>query len=532
VTHTRLSSFSLLFFTKCDVRDTLSRMTTKAHKALVLFGNGAKMHDRIAGKPGDYATVEAGVRAGRQLVIGVVRDNAFFLDKIADYAAKLIGRSITALPLAPSPVSELPRRFEFHLDGLNKVLGAHGILMRVMDDDLREIIQSAARNAGDLPEADILRLLGIVCRTALVGPHWFVFEVENSCNENCLYCNIHSPERKPSKEFIQGRMPFAQYAAQVRELARMGVDGVTVLGNGEPTVHPDFLEMVLLPKKLGLRVNFFTNGLLLTQELSRRVVDAGCDEMFCTISGGSKKSYGILHPRQGEKGYDRVLENLRFLFQYRSKGEKGLPKASAVHVVCAANARELPAMAEQAVDLGFDAFRPQLIRVDEHNQKLALSDEDLSAIARDLPAVREICEKGGVELWEAFEPMVRSARDNPDNWTPDEFIEQGCIIGWLLGLAKCDGTLSLCCVVKPVGHLADGGIEKLWSGADYQRYRLAALDLKQNRDMPLLDGSPLFTERCRRCDNHDINRRYFSMLRESGMIRHYRQSPWRGEADS
>ncbi len=502
-------------------------MITGTHKEFVLFGNGAEMHDRIAGKNGDYGAVEAGVRAGRPLVIGVVRDNVFFLDKIAHYAAQLIGRSINALPLAPSPLSELPRRFEFHLSGLKKLLSSHGVLMRVMDKDLPEIFELAAKIAADVSEADALRLLGIVCRSALVGPHWFVFEVENSCNENCLYCNIHAPTRKPGKDFLKGRMPFDQYAAQVRMLARMGADGVTVLGNGEPTAHPDFLKMLLLPKTLGLRVNFFTNGLLLSPEMSKHIVDAGCDEMFCTVSGGSKEAYARLHPRQGSAGYDRLMKNLRFFFDYRKTKGHGLPSACAVHVVCAANARDLPAMARQAVELGFDELRPQLIRVDEHNEKLALTDEDLKIVTRDLPQVKDICKKGGVKLWDAFEPMATGARENPDNWTPDEFLGQGCIIGWLLGLAKCDGALSLCCVVKPVGHLRDGGIETLWSGPVYHRYRLAALELAQNKDMPLLDETPLFTQRCLRCDNHDINRRYFAMLRDTGMMRFYRKSPWR-----
>ncbi|MCB1154019.1 radical SAM protein [bacterium] len=489
----------------------------------VLVGNGAEMQDRITRRPGSYIQAEAAIRAGQRPCVGVVRDNAFMLDKLLEYACGMVGRRAPSIPaLNPSPVADLPERFRFHLDGLKNIAVPMGIQLEMLDGELEDIFATAASLADKMPETDILRLLGIVCRVPLVGPHWFVFEVENACNEDCIYCNIHAKGRRPGAAFTGQRMDFDVFARQIDDLARMGTDGITVLANGEPTVHPNFLEMIQYAKGKGLRVNFFTNGLLMKEKLAKGVVDAGCDEMFCTISGATEQSFLAVHPKQKAEDFEQLMRNLKFLTDYKKQQGSDVPRCLAVHVICRPNFHELPLMAQQAVDLGFDVFRPQLVRIDPHNFPIELREDHLEQIRADIPKAKAICEAGGIEMWAPFEAMVASAGNNASNWTPDEFLEEGCPIGWSLGLAKVTGDLSLCCVVKPVGNLRDGSIGELWFGEDYQRYRLGALYLNENMDMPLKNGTPLYTYRCLRCDNHDINRQWMGKLRDSGLIRYYR----------
>ncbi|MCZ7586334.1 MAG: radical SAM protein [Deltaproteobacteria bacterium] len=490
-----------------------------------LYGNGAMMHDRIARRAGSYAELEQALRGGRRFAVGVTRENCFALGPIASYAAVMAGCRANVPPLDPSPVTTLPKRFQMHLETLGRALDKIGVGVELLDAELPAILDHAASLVPRMTEAEVLRLLGVVTRQSLVGPHWFVFEVENRCNEDCIYCNIHAKGRRPGAEFLKGRLPFDVYKRQVDDLARMGTDGVTILANGEPTVHPNFIEMIEYAKAKGLRVNFFTNGLLLKPDIARRVVDAGCDEMFCTVSGATADVFLKLHPKQKPAEYDLLMNNLRYLHEYRRERGSTFPRTLAVHVMTRANAHELVPMAEQAAWLGFDSLRPQLIRVDEHNFPMALRPDDRERMMRDLPRCKEICAENGIELWPPFEAMVATAEETPDNWTPDEFLEDGCPIGWALGLAKANGDLSLCCVVKPLGNLSEGSIGELWHGEEYQRYRLAALELDQNKDLPMRDGRPLFTYRCLRCDNHDINRRTFAALRDSGMIRFYRGAP-------
>ena len=80
-------------------------------------------------------------------------------------------------------------------------------------------------------------------------------------------------------------------------------------GFGEPLAHPRIFEMVERVKALGVpRVELITNGCLLDEQASRRLITAGLDTLWVSLDGIRPESYsdvrlGALLPH--------VLENLR-----------------------------------------------------------------------------------------------------------------------------------------------------------------------------------------------------------------------------
>jgi len=80
-------------------------------------------------------------------------------------------------------------------------------------------------------------------------------------------------------------------------------------GFGEPLSHPRILEMVEQVKALGVpKVELITNGCLLDEEASRRLINAGLDTLWVSLDGIRPESYsdvrlGALLPQ--------VLENMR-----------------------------------------------------------------------------------------------------------------------------------------------------------------------------------------------------------------------------
>lgn len=480
--------------------------------AVTLLGHEPELHDRLAGRAGSFAAVDRDLAGADEVLVELRRANAFAAGAIVSLACTRRGRE-TALPsLDPHPADTLAARFEEHLARLNRLAAPCGVRVEIGDPRLRPLLAHVSALANPATQPDLLRLLGIICDTVLVGPHWFVFEVINRCNARCRYCNIHAPGRRPGREFLAEQMPYETFARAVADLARLGTDGITILANGEPLLHPDFDRMIQLGKQQGLRVNFFTNGLLLDQARTRLVVDAGADEMFCTISAGTAATYAELHADVGEDDWRRLLENLRYFFAYRRAGVTGLPTASMVNVICGPNAHEIPAMIDLAADLGFDAFRPQLLRVDETNRDLALSTADLERLRALLPEYIDHARRRGIYLWDGFGFQLAQAGDRPDEWSGDLFVDNGCFIGWALGLAKSNGDLSFCCTVKPVASLADAPFAEAWSAGPYQQARLAAKNLRAAAGFTLADGSPLYNEACRHCDNHDINAGVYALL--------------------
>ena len=55
--------------------------------------------------------------------------------------------------------------------------------------------------------------------------------------------------------------------------------------------HPGIVDMVARVKALGATVELITNGTLLTQEMSRRLIEAGLDMLWVSLDGATPESY-------------------------------------------------------------------------------------------------------------------------------------------------------------------------------------------------------------------------------------------------
>ena len=484
---------------------------------VIIYGNGARLHDHIAGVAGDFSKVLKSLENKEPVTIGVTRNNALVLDKVLTFVAENIGDQINVEPFFASPAKTIASRFQTYLTDLKRKATALKIELNLMDKRVFELFEKIESLSESVPETELLRLLGVVCETPVVGPHWFVFETINACNSDCWYCNIHSPTRNPAREFLSDRLPFSVFQSIMDDLGQMGIDGVTILANGEPLLHPDFARMLKTAKSKNVMVNFFTNGLLLDRVIAETAVTSQVDEAFVTISAATEKTYLALHSKQKAGDFQKVLDNFSYLRDLKQKQLAKLPKVTGVHVICSENVDETLDMADQAARLGFSKLRLALIRLDEHNKRFALTKDHIAALRMQLPKLQAFCEKNNIELWEGYRFQLEHA-DDPENWSGDFFVENGCLIGWGLGLVKANADLSFCCVVKPVANLKSGKtFGEIWNSDYYQAARVLAKNNLPDSDFHFTDGSPLYSQACRHCDNHDINAMLHKRLTQTGL---------------
>jgi hypothetical protein len=79
------------------------------------------------------------------------------------------------------------------------------------------------------------------------------------CNQACAYCFTvdHLPRGAGRTAFIS----MAAFEERLEFLARAGIGEARLLG-GEPTLHPQFPELVARARSAGFSIRVFTNGLL------------------------------------------------------------------------------------------------------------------------------------------------------------------------------------------------------------------------------------------------------------------------------
>ena len=77
------------------------------------------------------------------------------------------------------------------------------------------------------------------------APQRLVLELTNQCNLNCIMCGRNAADFKPT----QFQLEWLDYFEPIRDQ----VEEVTLMGWGEPTVHPDFVKFLKWAYDCGMR---------------------------------------------------------------------------------------------------------------------------------------------------------------------------------------------------------------------------------------------------------------------------------------
>lgn len=133
------------------------------------------------------------------------------------------------------------------------------------------------------------------------------------CNNKCPHCFFESAQKRDAI-FIDKTV----ILNTIRTLAKAGVKGVEFVGGGEPTTHPEFIEIIKETNKIGIAMGLITNGLLLDRYLDilplfnfiRISLDAACEATY-------EKTHGV-------KSFNKVIENIQRIDESYRKNKVGI----------------------------------------------------------------------------------------------------------------------------------------------------------------------------------------------------------------
>jgi SynChlorMet cassette radical SAM/SPASM protein ScmF len=123
--------------------------------------------------------------------------------------------------------------------------------------------------------------------------------LSTGCNCSCRHCWIVDDARG-SDEFLDVDVADAVFS----QAQPLGLQRVKWTG-GEPTIHPQFPELLLLQKKHGLQGRVETNGLEVTEELARLMKDCGVTHVSVSLDGALPATHDSIRGVRG--AHERVL---------------------------------------------------------------------------------------------------------------------------------------------------------------------------------------------------------------------------------
>jgi len=161
-------------------------------------------------------------------------------------------------------------------------------------------------------------------------------EPTNACNLECRTC-IRNIWDEPI-----GRMDSKTFDCIMEGLKGFSPKPTVFFGGfGEPLFHPGIVDMVARVKALDATVELITNGTLLTQEMSNRLIESGLDMLWVSLDGATPESYADV--RLGA-ALPEVLSNLKRFRDLRMEAQLLKPEIGIVFVAMKRNIHDLPSL--------------------------------------------------------------------------------------------------------------------------------------------------------------------------------------------
>lgn len=173
-------------------------------------------------------------------------------------------------------------------------------------------------------------------------------EPTDLCNLDCTMCIRHSWDES------MGRMSEETFQSILTALSKMDpIPTVFFGGLGEPLYNPKTIDWIGQVKQLGGQVELITNGTILNEKVSKRLIDAGLDVLWVSIDGASPESYADI--RLGG-AFPQVIENLTRFQRMRPGGHKPYPKIGISFVAMKRNIHDLPKILKISRKVGASFF--------------------------------------------------------------------------------------------------------------------------------------------------------------------------------
>jgi len=258
-------------------------------------------------------------------------------------------------------------------------------------------------------------------------------ELSWQCNHRCLFCAYLDQHRR---EFLPVDV-FERIVAFCREKR---VPWVLLSGGGEPTLHPQFGDLLEILGAAKQRYVLYTNGSRLGRYAGRL---RQCGYLRVSLDAARAETYAKVHSvPEGE--FKRIVENLRAIRRAHEGMVIGLS-----FVVVRANLEETHAVVRLAESLHLDTV---LFRTD-------INERGSAAIAK--PESKRV----NVAWRDAQEHSAHRSRH--------------CYGSALKMVIDAGGTQTVCCRLRDrdhvIGNVAERDIEELW-GSPRQRALLERID--------------------------------------------------------
>lgn len=286
-------------------------------------------------------------------------------------------------------------------------------------------------------------------------------EPTNYCNQHCVMCNRTVPFGAHLNDKHLGAQEFDDILTQVQP------EYVSLVGYGEPLLHPAFHELVEVAVSHNVKVSVTSNLSVPNADVSVLAM-GGIENVYVSLDHPLSEG----HAAMGRTGFDVVQSNLDRLVSLR-KARGGTPKIRLQSIIMSNTYRHLSALADFAARAGVDylMLAPCHYMWDDKTWQRLVGDMDRRELHDSMKQCARQVEKHGLasnvaELVQQFDSYWDL------NCTPREGFSP-CVNFWGSCFIDAHGDIRPCGVLswKPLGNVFQRQFYDVWQGKEYAALR-------------------------------------------------------------
>lgn len=284
-------------------------------------------------------------------------------------------------------------------------------------------------------------------------PIALAFEPTTSCNLRCPEC----PSGLRNFTRPTGMLQQDLYEQVIDELAAT-LWYLTFYFQGEPYLHPQFLDMVAYATKRGIYTATSTNAHYLSPVKAAETVASGLDRLIISIDGTTQETYEQY--RVGGQ-LQKVLEGTRNLIEAKRRAGSKTPYVVFQYLVVKPNEHQIKEAKILAKALGVDEIGFKTAQIYDYEQ--------------------------GSPLIPTIDRYSRYAPQPDGSWKIKNKVLDHCWKMWHSAVLTWDGKVVPCCFDKDAQHrmgdLSQQPFAAVWQGAAYRQFRQSLLISRSEIEM-------------------------------------------------
>lgn len=297
-------------------------------------------------------------------------------------------------------------------------------------------------------------------------------EITTRCNLRCAFCartSIRREERDMTGDRFGRLLDLLPHAWRI-----------TLVGLGEPLLHPGVADFISEASSRGRRVTLATNATLLTAQMSRRLIEAGLDAIVFSLDTVDAEATSAV--RAGST-VETSIENIRAFVAVSSKTR---PVAKAVFsAVSSSTVAHLERLVETVARLGVDALMLSDLNFPANRSHTVWKNADGKTKIIVQRAVRKAFSLGlPVLSVTGLEELAPAARYREHLLIPPARLyrrqkkRRFCLSPWQTLPVDVEGTATLCDCQPgdPIGNVLDRPFGDLWNGPRMRDHRRRMLE--------------------------------------------------------